>query len=101
MNKLEKLFESKKILIGLVVLFFIVSIVQGIFLVRLYHSFDQDVSNNTIKKFENNLGFDEDTFKRFDQQSWHPFENHTASSPSRRIGHENRVQGWSADYSFA
>jgi hypothetical protein len=43
MNKCMKLFESRKILIGLVVLFFVVSTVQSVFLVRLYHLFDQDV----------------------------------------------------------
>jgi HSP20 family protein len=74
MNKFEKLFESRKILVGLVVLFFVVSTVQGIFLVKLYHLFDQDVSGNTTRKFENNLGIEEDILKRFDQQSWDPFE---------------------------
>lgn len=60
MNKFMKLFESRKILTGLVVLFFVVSTVQSIFLVKLYHLFDQDVSINTNKELEDNLGLEED-----------------------------------------
>ncbi|MBU1565446.1 MAG: hypothetical protein KJ630_07440 [Proteobacteria bacterium] len=73
MNNLMKLFENRKILIGLVVLLFVVATVQSVFLVRLYHLFDHDVSISTSRQFENNLGLEEDILKRFDQQSWDPF----------------------------
>ena len=55
MNKFMKLFESRKILIGLVVLFFVVSTVQSVFLVRLYHLFDQDVRSTTLGNLKTTL----------------------------------------------
>ena len=75
MNKFIKLFDSRKIPVGLVVLFFIVSTVQSIFLVKPYRSFDQDVSSNNTRKFEKNFDLEEDILKRFDRQSWDPLRN--------------------------
>ena len=75
MSNLKKILENKKILLGLVVLFLVISTVQSIFLVKLYRSVNADMSGNEFTRdFGKDFGLKDDFLKPFDNKNWDPFE---------------------------
>ena len=73
MNSLKKMIGNKKVLTGLLIILFIVSTIQGVFLVKMYRSAHQGLSEDEIvQTFNKDFSPKGDFLKPFNQQPWNP-----------------------------
>lgn len=75
MNGWRKLYENKNLLVGLVLFLLVVTLVQGLFLVKLYRSTDHDTAAREFsKELDQEFGANKDFLKRFNPQEWDPYQ---------------------------
>ncbi|MFW8600174.1 Hsp20/alpha crystallin family protein [Desulfobacterota bacterium M19] len=73
MNNLKKITGDKKVLVGLLIILLIISTIQGVFLIKMYRSAHQGLSNDgALLTFNKDFSPKDNFFNPFKQQNWNP-----------------------------